>query len=46
MTSPLDTRGSRPRTRGDGVAGVIVAYALMLLAALPVAAAIGARDTL
>jgi enterochelin esterase-like enzyme len=46
MTTSPDPRGSRPRTRGDGVAGVIVAYALMLLAALPFAASIGARDTL
>jgi enterochelin esterase family protein len=45
MTTPLDPRGSRPRTRGDGVAGVIVAYALMLLVALPFAASIGARTT-
>ena len=45
MTTPLDRRGSRPRTRGDGFAGVIVAYALMLLAALPFAASIGARTT-
>ncbi len=45
MTNPNDTRGSRPRARGDGVAGVLVAYALMLLAALPFAASIGARTT-
>jgi enterochelin esterase-like enzyme len=45
MTTPNDTRGSRPRTRGEGVAGVIVAYALMLAAALPFAASIGARTT-
>ncbi|HEX7977321.1 MAG TPA: alpha/beta hydrolase-fold protein [Gemmatimonadaceae bacterium] len=45
MTSPLDRRGRRPRPRGDGFAGVIVAYALMLAAALPFAASIGARTT-
>jgi len=45
MTTSLDRHGRRPRTRGDGFAGVIVAYALMLLAALPFAASIGARTT-
>jgi len=45
MTTPLGSRGSRPRTRGDGIASVIVAYALMLAAAIPFAASIGARTT-
>ena len=42
MTTPLDTRANRPRP-GDGVAGVLVAYALILAAAIPFAASIGAR---
>src|SRR5689334_1244687 len=45
MPSPHDTRDRAPRARSDGVAGVIVAYALILLAALPFAASIGARST-
>jgi enterochelin esterase family protein len=43
MDIPLDARAKRPR--GDGVTGVIVAYSLILLAALPFAASIGARTT-
>ena len=45
MTTSPDQGSDRSRTRGDGVAGVIVAYALILLAALPFAASIGARTT-
>jgi enterochelin esterase-like enzyme len=45
MDTPLDPRAKLPRPRGDGVAGVIVAYSLILLAALPFAASIGARTT-
>jgi enterochelin esterase-like enzyme len=48
MTPPIDSRGERPHTRGtrgDGFTGVIVAYSLILLAALPFAASIGARTT-
>src|SRR5258705_2416358 len=42
MNTPIDTRANRPRP-GDGGAGVRVAYALMLAAAIPFAASIGAR---
>ena len=42
MTAPIGTHASRPRSRGDG-ASVIVAYVLMLAAAIPFAASMGAR---
>jgi len=45
MSSSYETRDRAPRTRSDGVVGVIVAYALILAAALPFAASIGARTT-
>ncbi|MBW8768186.1 MAG: DUF3327 domain-containing protein [Gemmatimonadetes bacterium] len=41
--TPADPRGSRPRTRTTDGAGVLLAYALVLAAALPFAASIGAR---
>jgi enterochelin esterase-like enzyme len=44
MTTPLGSHNNR-RTRGDGIASMIVAYALMLAAAIPFAASIGARTT-
>jgi len=42
MTTSPGTDAGRPRSRGDG-ASVIVAYALMLAAAIPFAASMGAR---
>src|SRR5690349_18835591 len=44
MSTTQNPRGNR-RTRTDGAAGVLLAYALMLAAALPFAASIGARTT-
>ena len=44
MSTPQSPRGNR-RARTDGAAGVLLAYALMLAAALPFAASIGARTT-